>query len=214
MAKVAATILATTPAEYAERIDRVKPFARRVHVDIADGVFAPNKTIGPSQVYGVDGAELDLHIMVEYPESQIQNLLCLEPDLVIFHFESHGDLGTLFKQLKEVGIRAGLAIKPDTTIEQIKSLLPQVDHLLVFTGALGFNGGQFDGACLGKIQAAKAINPNLEVGVDGGVNQETAHLCIQHGADVLNSGSFIHDAPDPEAAYLGLEAIATGESSQ
>ncbi|MBW3538126.1 hypothetical protein KY386_01375 [Candidatus Parcubacteria bacterium] len=212
MASVAATILATTPAEYAERIDRVKPFVRRLHVDIADGVFAPNKTVGPSQVYGVDGAELDLHIMVEYPESQLQNVLALEPALVILHFESQGDLQALFKQLKAVGIRTGLAIKPDTTIEQVTPLLLNVDHLLVFTGTLGFNGGQFNGACLEKIQAAKAVNPSLEVGVDGGVNQEAARLCIGHGADVLNSGSFIHDAPDPEAAYIGLQAIAQGDS--
>ncbi len=66
--------------------------------------------------------------------------------------------------------------------------------------------------CLDKIAAAKAINPNLEVGVDGGVNQSTAHLALEAGADVLDAGSYIHEAADPEAAYIGLEALASGET--
>lgn len=210
MAKVAATILATTPEEFAKRIDRVKPFVKRVHVDVSDGIFTNNKTVGLGQVYGVDGAQLDLHLMVKYPENDLQNALTVEADLIICHFEAEGDLRNFIDRVKEVGIKVGLAIKKETTIEQVKELLPLIDHLLVFTGYLGFNGGEFDAEVLDKIAAAKEINPNLEVGVDGGIDQQSARLAIAAGADVLDSGSFIHNSPDPEAAYIGLEAIAEG----
>jgi len=210
MASVAPTINADDPADFSTRIDRIKSFAKRVHIDVSDGVFTTHKTPGLSQVYGVDGAQLDLHLMLEHPESQFENALAIEPDLVICHFESSGDVSGLLGRFREVGVKGGLAIKKETTIEQVKDLLPQIDHLLVFTGYLGFNGGEFDAEVLDKIAAAKAINPNLEVGVDGGIDQAASRLAIAAGADVLDSGSFIQNAPDPEAAYIGLQAIAEG----
>src|SRR5665213_2659826 len=80
MADVAVTILATDPTDFADRIQRVKAFAKRVHVDISDGRFAPTKTIGLAQAYGVTGAQFDLHLMIEYPETQMDNALALKPD--------------------------------------------------------------------------------------------------------------------------------------
>jgi ribulose-phosphate 3-epimerase len=214
MAKLAVAINADNPADYATRIDRVKAFAKRIHVDISDGVFTPHKTPGLSQVYGIDGTELDLHLMVQYPESQYENALAVEPSLVICHFESDGDIALLLSRFREVGVKAGLAIRQETTVEQVKDLLPSIDHLLVFTGQLGFNGGEFDASVLDKIATAKAINGQLEVAVDGGVDQTSAPLAITAGVDVLAVGSFIQDAPDPEAAYIGLEAIAQGDNLQ
>jgi ribulose-phosphate 3-epimerase len=210
--KIVPTILSENPGDYQARIERVKPFAKRIHVDVADGVFAPSKTVNMAQVYGIDGAELDLHMMVQQPELEVENILAVEPSLVILHFESDGNLAEILNQFKQVGIRIGLGIKPDTTVEQVKDLLPSVDHLLVFCGTLGHNGGEFHAEMLEKIAQAKAINPNLEVGVDGGISQETCHLAVDSGADILDVGSAIHDAPDPEAAFIGLEAIAAGES--
>lgn len=210
MASVAPTINADDPKDFAARIDKIKPFAKRVHIDVSDGVFTTHKTPGLSQVYGIDGARLDLHLMVVHPENDFENALAVEPDLIICHFESEADLAKLFSKIREVGIKAGLAIKKETTIEQVKDLLPQIDHLLVFTGYLGFNGGEFDAEVLDKIAAAKAINANLEVAVDGGIDQAAARLAVEAGADVLDSGSFIQNSPDPEVAYVGLQAIAEG----
>jgi len=210
MARVAATILAGAPSDFAERISRIKLFVEILHVDIADGIFVPAKTIGIGQVYGLSQAELHLHLMVEHPELYLESAISLDPALVILHFESTGDLSKLIAELKAANIRTGLAIKLETTIEQVKNLLPDIDHLLVFTGNLGFNHGEFHGECLEKIQQAKRYKSDLEIGVDGGINQETARLAIEAGANLLNSGSFIHDSADPEAAYLGLKAIAQG----
>jgi len=211
MAKVATTILATTPDDFKARTDRVKPFTKRLHVDVSDGIFTNNKTVGLAQVYGIDGVELDLHLMLQHPEHDYENALAVEPNLIICHFESEGDIPAMLGKIREVGIKSGLAIKQETTIEQVKDILPNIDHLLVFTGWLGFNGGEFDAEPLAKIAAAKAINANLEVAVDGGIDQASARLAIQAGADVLDSGSFVQKSEDPEAAYLGLVAIAEGE---
>ena len=212
MGSVAPTILADTPAEYATRIERVKPFAKRLHIDVCDGVFIDSKTVGLSQVYDIDGVPFDLHLMMSQPEGQIENIICLQPELVIVHFEAHVNLDSFFRQLRAMEIRVGLAINPETTIDQVEDLLTTIDHLLVFTGRLGHNGGEFRVDCLDKIGQARVINPDLEIAVDGGVDQETGRMAIEAGANLLNCGSFIHDAADPEIAYIALEAIAEGLS--
>jgi ribulose-phosphate 3-epimerase len=212
MASVAPTINATTPEDYARRIDNVKPFASRIHIDVGDGVFTDVKTVGLAQVYDIDGVPFDLHLMMTHPESQIENIIALQPQLVIVHFEAQFDRDSFFRELRSMDIRVGLAINTETTIEQAKDALPNVDHLVVFTGRLGHNGGEFRVDCLEKIAAARAINPNLEIAVDGGLNQETSRLAIEAGADLLDVGSFIHDAADPEIAYVAVEAIAQGTS--
>ncbi|MDF2461024.1 MAG: rpe, Ribulose-phosphate 3-epimerase [Candidatus Saccharibacteria bacterium] len=212
MASVAPTINATTPEDYARRIDNVKPFASRIHVDVGDGVFTDVKTVGLAQVYDIDGVPMDLHLMMTHPEGQIENIIALQPSLVIVHFEAPFDRDSFFRELRSMEIRVGLAINVETTIEQAKDAIPNVDHLVVFTGRLGHNGGEFRVDCLEKIAAARAINPGLEIAVDGGLNQETSRLAIEAGADLLDVGSFIHDAADPEIAYVAVEAIAQGAS--
>lgn len=212
MASVAPTINATTPEDYARRIDNIKPFATRMHIDVGDGVFTEVKTVGLSQVYDIDGVPFDLHLMMTHPESQIENIISLQPRLVIVHFEAPFDREAFFKTLREMDIQVGLAINVETTIEQVRDILPTINHLMVFTGRLGHNGGEFRADCLEKIAQARAINPDLEIGVDGGLNQETSRLAVEAGANVLDVGSFIHDADDPEIAYIAVQAIAEGTS--
>ncbi len=212
MASVAPTINATSPEDYARRIDNVKSFATRLHIDVGDGVFTDVRTVGLSQVYDIDGVPFDLHLMLSHPESQIENIVSLQPQLVIVHFEVQFDREAFFKQLRSMDIKVGLAINTETTIEQVRDILPTINHLVVFTGRLGHNGGEFRGDCLEKIAQARAINPDLEIAVDGGLNQETCRLAVEAGANLLDVGSFIHDAPDPEIAYIAVQAIAEGTS--
>jgi len=212
MASVAPTICTTTTEDYARRIDNVKPFATRLHIDVGDGVFTDVKTPALSQVYDIDGVPFDLHLMMTHPESQIEDIISLQPQLVITHFEAPFDREAFYKQLREMDIKVGMAVNVETTIEQVRDILPTIDHLLVFTGKLGHNGGEFRADCLEKITQARAINPDLEIGVDGGLNQETSRLAVEAGANVLDVGSFIHDFEDPEMAYVAIQAIAEGTS--
>jgi ribulose-phosphate 3-epimerase len=212
VASVAPTINATTPEDYARRIDNVKSFATRLHIDVGDGVFTDVKTVGLSQVYDIDGVPFDLHLMMNHPESQLENIISLQPQLVIVHFEAQFDREAFLKELREMDIKVGLAINTETTIEQVRDVLPTIDHLVVFTGKLGHNGGDFRADCLEKISEARSINPDLEIAVDGGLNQETSRVAVDAGANLLDVGSFIHDAPDPEIAYIAVQAIAEGAS--
>jgi ribulose-phosphate 3-epimerase len=210
MASIAPTINATTPEDYARRINNVKGFAKRLHIDVGDGVFTEVKTVGLSQVYDIDGVPFDLHLMMVHPEGQMENIVSLQPQLVIVHFEAPFDRDSFFKELHAMDIKVGLAINTETTIEQVRDILPTIDHLMVFTGELGHNGGEFRADCLEKIAQAKQINPDLEIGVDGGLNQETSRLAVEAGANLLDVGSFIHESADPEIAYIALESIAEG----
>jgi len=212
VASVAPTINATTPDDYARRINNVKTFAKRLHIDVGDGVFTDVKTVGLSQVYDIDGVPFDLHLMMTHPESQLESICALGPQLVIVHFEAPFDREEFFAELRSVDIKVGLAINTETTVEQVRDILPTIDHLVVFTGKLGHNGGEFRADCLEKIGQARVINPDLEIGVDGGLNQETARLAVEAGANVLDVGSFIQEAEDPEIAYIALAAIAEGMS--
>ncbi|QQR52317.1 hypothetical protein IPG36_07240 [bacterium] len=209
---LAPTINATDPADYARRIGNVKGLAKRLHIDVGDGVFTDVRTVGLSQVYDIDGVPFDLHLMMNHPEGHFENICALMPQLVIVHFEAPCARAEFFKDLRRVDIKVGLAINTETTIDQAASVLQDINHLVVFTGQLGHNGGEFRADCLEKIAQARAINPNLEIAVDGGLNQTTASLAIEAGADVLDVGSFIHDAKDPEIAFVAMEAIAEGLS--
>ncbi len=211
MASVAVTILATTPADFAARIERVKPFVQRLHIDVADGELVATRTVGLAQVYDIDEVPTDLHLMVRDPAAQVESIIALGPNLVICHAEATGDLADLFSQLREVGIKIGLALEAATSVESVTDRLAGLDHLLIFTGDhIGNNHSHFDAGALAKIAAAKRINPKLEVGVDGGINPQTAEQALAAGADVINTGGFVHDASDPAAAYAQLVALAEG----
>ena len=207
MAKVVPTILATSNDDYEKRLDRVKGFAKRIHVDISDGKFTDTVTVGLGEVEVSDGLVVDLHLMVSAPERAIAAVLELKPSLVIIHFEADGEHDEIVEALHEAGIKAGLAILPETSVDEVADLLDKVDHLLVFTGTLGHNGGQFKANCLAKVAQAREINPDLEIAVDGGVDDVTGAQAVNAGVDVLDCGSFIHNAADPEAVYRKLEAL-------
>jgi ribulose-phosphate 3-epimerase len=208
MAEIVPAINATDPKDYAARIDRVEHFARRIHVDISDGVFDPVTTVGLAQVYGVKGAELDLHLMVQDPAAHFENAVSLHPNLIIVHAEADGDLKALIHRIKEVGIKVGIAVKEETTVEEVKHLLPLVDHFLDFTGTLGYNGSDFHAECLTKVAEAHQINPQLEISVDGGVGLEEVPRVATAGAQVAVCGSAIHDAADPAGAFVQLQEAA------
>ena len=209
MASIAPAVLAATPAEYKERLQKVQGFARRLHIDIADGEFAPATTIRLSQVYGPEEVLLDLHLMLARPDSQLDNALSLKPHLIIVHAEADVDIDKFINSVQPLGVKAGLAILPSTSVEDVAEWLPRLDHLLVFLGDLGHYGGEFKASCLPKIGQAKTHNPELEVSVDGGINDQTAAAALDAGADVLVSGSFIQQAPQPTKAYRQLEKLAS-----
>ncbi len=207
LVQIVPAVLAENPVEFGYDLKKLK-FVRRLHIDIATPPFSPRRTLGLAQVSLPDNVECDLHLMLDHPERQIEIVTSLSPSLAIAHFETKGNVGHFFAELKSVGIKTGLALLPETRVEQARGLIKAVDHVLIFTGHLGYYGGDLREDCLPKIAEVKEINPDVEVSVDGGVNPDNARKVTAAGADVLVSGGFIVKASDPKIPYRQMmEAV-------
>jgi ribulose-phosphate 3-epimerase len=212
MTTVVPTVLATTPEEYAAMTERARSLSQRVHVDICDGRFADSSTLGLAQIQVPPDTVLDLHLMLEDPVSQLETALSLHPNLIIFHAESSGDLLECIKHTRQLGVRAGVALLPQTTVEQACPLINAADHALIFTGTLGHNNGVFQTDQLPKSLEIRGIKPDIEISVDGGVTDHNAALIILQGVDILYVGGFVQESEDPQAAYDSVMRQAGAKS--
>lgn len=204
MAVVAPTILTETLDEYKASVDRLTPFAKRVHIDISDGEFAPTFLLGEAQLYWPAEWEVDIHAMVARPSEHLAQLIHLKPSLIVFHAEIQEDRAALIAQIKAAGIKAGVALLKTTVPSTVADVIKLADHVLIFSGDLGKNGGTASLMQLEKIRLVKAINPAVEIGWDGGVNLENAYTLAQGNVNVLNAGSAISAAENPGEAYEAL----------
>jgi len=205
MVDICPAILATYPEEYKRQIERIASFATRLHIDIADGKFAPNKTVLASDVWWPGGMRADIHVMYRRPIEIIDTLIALGPQLVIMHAEAEGDFMTLAKQLHYHGIEAGVALLPKTPVDLIKPALSVVDHVMIFGGDLGHYGGQADLSLLEKAKQLRALNKRIEIGWDGGVTEQNIKALVDNGVEVVVSGGYIQKATDAKRAYDTLK---------
>jgi len=201
MSQIVPTVTAENAHVYREEIERVVGFALRIHVDLADGVLAPTKLINPIQAWWPEGIVADVHMMYAKPHEHIETLISLRPSLVIIHAEAEGDLIDLMQQLKEVEIKAGLALLESSQPSKYSTEITEADHVLVFGGKLGYHGGEAQLDMLDKIAKIKAINPRAEIAWDGGINDQNIVQIREAGVDVFNVGGFIQKASSPQDAY-------------
>lgn len=201
---VCPTVLAGSPDDYREQIERIAPFATRMHLDLADGSFAPTKTMSVEKVWWPHGVHADLHVMYKKPADHLKTFIHLAPKLVIIHAESEGEFVPFADALHKHGIKVGVALKPHTQVETIQAALNLIDHVLVFSGNLGHFGGQANTHLLTKVLLLRKLKPTLEIGWDGGINNRNANLLAAGGVNVLNVGGFIQHAHNPREAYEEL----------
>lgn len=205
MSVIAPAILAENAEQYKEEIDKVQAFAQRVHIDISDGEFAPSFTIGSNEIWWPEGWTVDVHAMVARPVEHLQTLVQLKPSMVIFHAEADPEqLPSVFATLKQYDIRCGLALLRSTVPSSVESLIKMVDHVMVFTGDLGKYGGTANLMQLEKVRLIRKINPDVEIGWDGGVNVDNAYTLTQGGVQILNVGGALQKASDPAEVYQQL----------
>lgn len=207
-ATICPAILAGTPEEYRRQISRVSQFATRVHIDLADGQFAPTKTIPIDQAWWPGGIRADLHVMHQRPFEHYKLYLSLGPQMVIVHAEAEGNFIPFAELMHRHGVEVGVALKPKTQVDYIRPALDWIDHVLIFSGDLGRYGGQADLSLLDKVKALRQLKPRLEISWDGGVNNTNAYALAAGGVDVLNVGGFIQHAADPRMAYNLLARAA------
>lgn len=207
MPVICPTITAADPHSYREQVAKVEEFAKRLHIDLADGTLAPTKLMGAAQIYWPEDAIADIHMMYKRPRDFIETVISLKPNMVIVQAESEGDMRGLILELQSMGIKAGIALLPDTKVDDVADLISAADHVLLFAGKLGYQGGKADMSVTKKIPDIKAINPTTELGWDGGITSENVPLLIQQGVEVLNVGSYLQQADFPADVYKELTGL-------
>ncbi|WLD46996.1 ribulose-phosphate 3-epimerase [Candidatus Nanosynbacter lyticus] len=202
---IAPAILAENAQQYKEQVDRITGFAERVHIDLTDGEFAPTVTVGIPELWAPEGWTIDIHAMVNKLDEYVPKLITLRPHLIIIHAEAEGDVLGALKEIKRSGIMAGLALLRPTVPQTVEELIKEAEHVLIFSGELGKFGGTASLMQLEKIRLVKMINPNVEIGWDGGVMVDNAYSLVQGGVNVLNVGGTIQKATDPPAMFAKLQ---------
>ncbi len=182
-----------------------------IHVDVMDGHFVPNITIGipvVKSIKKVTTLPLDVHLMIENPEKYIEDFANAGADILTFHYEAvkKENIKLLITKIKNLGVKAGLSIKPKTQPEEIIEFLPDLDLVLVMTVEPGFGGQKFMADCAEKIKVIKQhATQNLFIQVDGGINEETGKTCTEYGANSLVAGSYIYKAENIKEAISSLK---------
>ena len=179
-----------------------------VHVDVMDGHFVPNITIGVpvvASIRKITSLKLDVHLMIENPEKYIEAFAKAGADILTFHYEAVNDISGIIKLIKSFGVKAGMSIKPKTSPDVTMPYLKDLDLLLVMTLSPGCGGQKYKTDCEDKISVIKKnASENLIIQVDGGINAETARICTSYGANSLVAGNYIYKSGDIKSAIQSL----------
>ncbi len=210
MIKISPSILSSDFSKLGKDIEAVENGgAEYVHIDVMDGVFVPNITIGAcvqKSIRAQSKMVFDTHLMIVDPIRYIDDFAKAGSDIITIHYEACADLEGVEETLDKIhshGIKAGLSIKPNTPVEVIKPLLDKIDMLLIMSVEPGFGGQSFIPSSLEKIKEAKMLAPNLEIEVDGGINENNINSVVKAGAEILVAGSAVFGKENV------AEAIAT-----
>jgi ribulose-phosphate 3-epimerase len=210
--KIAPSILSANFSRLGDEIKEVEMGgAHYIHVDVMDGHFVPNITIGPPVVESIrliTDLPLDVHLMIDNPDLYINDFAWAGADIISVHAEACPHLHRTIQLIKSHNIKAGVVLCPATPISQIEHVLDEVDLVLIMTVNPGFGGQAFIESMVSKVeQLAKLIddrNLTVEIEVDGGINEQTAQACVKAGANVLVAGSAIYKADDRKSAIESL----------
>jgi ribulose-phosphate 3-epimerase len=191
--------------------------AEWIHVDVMDGRFVPNITIGPMVVEAVrrsTPAVVDVHLMIVEPERYVEAFAHAGADVITVHLEACLHLHRTLQQIRSLGKRAGVSLNPHTTEEQLRHVLPDMDLVLVMSVNPGFGGQSFIPSALSKLAALRRMiddsGYDIDLEVDGGIKPGTAKQVVQAGADVLVAGSAVYNASDYGQAIAALRRDAAG----
>jgi ribulose-phosphate 3-epimerase len=207
MIKVAASILSADFGALAKEVHRVEEAgADWVHVDVMDGMFVPNITIGPDVVKKIrphTNLPFDVHLMIVQPERYIEAFSNAGADFITIHVEASECISKTLAKIRSLGKKAGISINPETPFEAVMPYLKDIDLLLIMTVHPGFGGQSFIEDVMPKISSAKEYaeknSLSFDIEVDGGINDKTGMRCVKAGATALAAGSALFGAKDMKA---------------
>jgi len=216
--KIAPSILSADFSRLGEEIRKVEDAgADWIHVDVMDGAFVPNITVGPfilEAIRKVTALPLDVHLMIERPEQYISEFADAGADIITVHFEACTHLHRTIQAIKEKGKKAGVSVNPATPLVSIKYVLGDIDLLLIMSVNPGFGGQRFIPSALEKIKKARQmvdkIGANVSIEVDGGVKLENIGEVASAGADIFVSGSGVFGTKDYKETIQEMKRIITG----
>lgn len=213
MAIVAPSILT---ANFNNLLDEVKSVstAEFLHIDVMDGHFVPNISMGPviyANLKGKVDMVFDVHLMISDPLKYAANFIKAGADYLTFHFEAVNDVLTVIKHIKSFGVKVGISIKPGTDESLLDPYLSELDLILIMSVEPGFGGQKFMSNALDKIKYLKLAkekhNYHYLIEVDGGINYETAKLCVEAGVDILVAGTYIFNQENRTQIIKDLQAL-------
>lgn len=184
-----------------------------LHLDVMDGIFVPNISFGVPVIKSIkahSNVPLDVHLMIDRPHRYIKEFASVA-DILGFHYEAGSDVAETLKEIRNLGCKSCLTIKPCTKAEEIFELLPLCDMVLVMSVEPGFGGQSFMPSALPKIEALRKeidrLGLDIDIEVDGGINAETGPLAVKAGANVLVAGSYVFNAPDMSAVIKEIKSL-------
>ncbi|MEK5206526.1 ribulose-phosphate 3-epimerase [Psychrobacillus psychrotolerans] len=214
MVKIAPSILAANFSKLGEEVLEVeKAGAELIHIDVMDGHFVPNITMGPIVVEALrplTKLPLDVHLMIENADQYIESFAKAGADYITVHVEACPHLHRTIQLIRSFGVKPGVVLNPHTPIETIQHVLEDIDMVLFMTVNPGFGGQKFIHSVVPKVKQLSDIikqrNLSIEIEIDGGINEETIKPCVEAGATILVAGSAIYNAPDKAKALQAIKA--------
>jgi len=199
--KIAPSILGADYGDLNHDLQKLEPFSDIFHVDVMDGNFVPNLSIGAPVVRCIKTTiPLDCHLMVLRPDRYIEDFAKAGAHTILIHAETSKNLKKDIEKIQSLGCDAGVVINPATPVSKIEKVLPIVDQVLVMSVNPGFGGQPFMAEVLPKITWIREHYPNLDISVDGGIDEKTASYARAAGANIFVAGSYILKADDPKKA--------------
>jgi ribulose-phosphate 3-epimerase len=202
---IAPSILGADYGNLNEFLKGFESFSDYFHVDVMDGNFVKNLTVGACVVKDIKTkVPLDCHLMINNPHLYIEEFAKAGAYSITIHSEASRHLPEDIQKIKDLGCKAGVSINPDTSVDSIAKVLPMVDLVLVMSVHPGFGGQKFIPEVLEKVRWIRGHFPDLDIQIDGGITDETAPLAIEAGANILVAGSYILKNKDPKKAVEKL----------